>query len=138
MSPTRYSSCEGRRWMSSLGNRYILPGAVRRGRITVPLGGRVREALERALHLKTRLAATRRELGDADARYREIAAEQSRMRANVKELPPTAPAYKRYLEKFDAQETEVERLQARLQKLRDAEKQERQEYETFLANAKAE
>jgi hypothetical protein len=49
-------------------------------------------------------------------------------------MPPTAAAYKRYLEKFDQQETDIEKLQADLKKLQGTEHNQRTEYETFLAN----
>ena len=35
-----------------------------------------------------------------------------RLRANFERLPPTSEAYKRYLKKFDTQETEIEKLDA--------------------------
>ena len=39
-----------------------------------------------------------------------IVDDQARLRANLKEMPATAAAYKRYLEKFDQQETQIEDL----------------------------
>ena len=38
-------------------------------------------------------------------------------------MPPTAAAYKRYLDKFDKQETEIESLQAKVKELQAAEHQ---------------
>lgn len=40
--------------------------------------------------------------------------------------------YKRYLEKFDKQETEIEQLQARIKEAQQAEHQQRKEYEAYL------
>ena len=45
-------------------------------------------------------------------------------------MPPTAAAYKRYLEKFDEQETEIEKLQAKIKKLQAAEHQQRRSSRT--------
>ena len=61
-----------------------------------------------------------------------------RLRANLKEMPPTAAAYKRYLDKFDAQETQIEKYQADIKKLQDTEHQQQKEFEDFLNNFSAE
>ena len=53
-------------------------------------------------------------------------------------MPPTAAAYKRYLEKFDDQETQIEKYQADIKKLQDAEHQQQKDFEDFLANFTAE
>jgi hypothetical protein len=53
-------------------------------------------------------------------------------------LPPTSAAYKRYLEKFDTQETEIEKLQAQIKQLQETEKQQKKEYEDFLAGLSVE
>ena len=42
-------------------------------------------------------------------------------------------AHKRYVKKFDTQETEIERLQDAIKKLQDKEHQQKREYDTFLA-----
>ncbi|MCS6977362.1 MAG: DUF4139 domain-containing protein [Gemmatales bacterium] len=93
---------------------------------------KVKEALAKALELKAKWAATQREIAEINRQYNEISQDQQRLRANLKELPPTAAAYKRYLEKFDQQETEIEKLQATLKELRAKEDKERREYEQYL------
>jgi hypothetical protein len=65
-----------------------------------------------------------------DARIQD----QSRLRANLKEMPPTARAYKRYLEKFDTQESQIEALQDRIKKLQALEAGRRKQLDDFLAN----
>ena len=40
------------------------------------------------------------------------------MRKNIERVPKESDAFKRYLMKFDAQETEIEKRQARLKQLR--------------------
>ena len=62
----------------------------------------------------------------------EIAKDQERLRANLKEMPQTAAAYKRYLEKFDKQETEIEKLQADIKKHQATEKQQKKELDHYL------
>ena len=57
-----------------------------------------------------------------------------RLRANLNQLPPTSAAHKRYLEKFDKQETQIEQLQASIQQKQEEEKKQQQEYEDYLTN----
>jgi hypothetical protein len=50
-------------------------------------------------------------------------------------LPPTSAAYKRTVEKFDTQETELERLQGQVRKLQEAQKARQKEFEDYVASA---
>ncbi len=93
---------------------------------------KVKEALAKALELKNKWAATQRDIAELNRQYNEISQDQQRLRANLKELPTTAEAYKRYLQKFDQQETEIEKIQASLKELRAKEDRERREYEQYL------
>jgi hypothetical protein len=98
----------------------------------------VKKALDQARTLKNRLATTQGETAQLERQLKTITEDQSRLRANLKEMPPTAAAYKRYLNKFDSQETEIENLQTQIKKLQEAEHSERKEYESFLANLNVE
>jgi hypothetical protein len=49
-------------------------------------------------------------------------------------MPPTAEAYKRYLKKFDDQETQIEDFQRRIKALQDTEFSQRKAFEDFLAH----
>jgi hypothetical protein len=71
---------------------------------------RVKEALGHALELKGKRAGTQQELVRVQAQLKDSVDDQARLRASVRDLPETAPAYQRYLEKFDKQETEIEEL----------------------------
>jgi hypothetical protein len=71
-------------------------------------------------------------------RLAEIELDQRRLRANLKELPPTSTAYKKHLEKFDKQEEELEKLVAEEKRQRQTITQLQKERETFLANVTAE
>jgi hypothetical protein len=99
---------------------------------------KVKEALKQAQELRWALAKTTREIQEQERQLKTITDDQIRLRANLKEMPPTAAAYKRYLEKFDQQETEIEKLQADLKKLQTTEHNQRKEYENFLANLSVE
>jgi hypothetical protein len=48
-------------------------------------------------------------------------------------MPQTADAYKRYLKKFDEQETEVEGYQKKIKALQETELTQRKAFEDFLA-----
>jgi hypothetical protein len=94
---------------------------------------KVKEALRKAVSLKDKVAGTQRDLQKLQQELKTITDDQQRLRANLREMPQTAAAYKRYLEKFDKQETEIEKLQADIKKLQDQEHNQRKDYEAYLA-----
>jgi flagellar biosynthesis chaperone FliJ len=102
------------------------------------VGAKVKEGLKQALELRQALSKTQRDIGDQQTQLKTITDDQVRLRANLKEMPPTAAAYKRYLEKFDAQETQIEQLQEQVKKLQATESQQKKEFDDFLANFSAE
>jgi hypothetical protein len=93
----------------------------------------VKRALGEALALKGKLSATQREIAEQERQLKVIVDDQVRLRANLREMPPTAEAYKRYLRKFDDQETQIEKYQATIKTLQGQESQQRQAFEDFLA-----
>ncbi len=93
---------------------------------------KVKEALKKALDLKSKVAETKHVIDILEPQVRAIADDQSRLRANLEKLPTTSAAYQRYLEKFDSQETDIEKLQAQIKELRAREAKERKEYEAYL------
>src|SRR5262245_29880096 len=95
---------------------------------------KVKEALQQAMDLKGKLVRTQQELGQVNQQLQQITKDQERLRANLREMPQTAAAYKRYLAKFDQQETEIEDLQKKQKQLQAAELRSRQEFEGFLSN----
>jgi hypothetical protein len=92
----------------------------------------VKSALQKALEYKTKRASTRQELQNVNEQLRVISEDQARLRANLKEMPTTAAAYKRYVEKFDKQETEVESLREQQKKLQSQELKSRQDLDRYL------
>jgi hypothetical protein len=94
---------------------------------------KVKAALQEALDLRGAVAQTTRAIQEQERQLKAITDDQARLRANLKEMPPTATAYQRYLEKFDQQETEIEQLQSAIKKLQGTEHSQRKEYEAFLA-----
>jgi hypothetical protein len=99
---------------------------------------KVKDGLKQALELKWEFEKTRREIGELERQLKTITDDQARLRANLKEMPSTAAAYKRYLEKFDQQETQIEEYQASIKKLQGVEHEQRKKFDDFLANFSAE
>jgi hypothetical protein len=93
----------------------------------------VKKALGQALELKDKLSATQRDLQQQERQLKVIVDDQGRLRANLRDMPSTADAYKRYLKKFDEQETQIEEYQKKIKSLQDAEFAQRKTFEEFLA-----
>jgi hypothetical protein len=96
------------------------------------LSDAARRALDQAVTLRGKLAGVQRDLQQVQRSLQQIEQDQTRLRANLKEMPPTAAAYKRYLEKFDQQETQIEQLQAKRESLQQEEHKQRTGYEAYL------
>jgi hypothetical protein len=99
---------------------------------------KVKAGLHKAMELRWELQKTQREIAELERQLKVITDDQVRLRANLKEMPATAAAYKRYLEKFDRQETQIEKYQADIKKLQGQEHQQRKAFEDFLAAFSAE
>ena len=93
---------------------------------------KVKDALNQAIALKTKMANTQRELAQLNRTLKDINDDQTRLRANLKEMPPTAAAYKRYLDKFDKQETEIEQLQGSIKQMQATEFAQRRDLDNYL------
>jgi hypothetical protein len=99
---------------------------------------RVKAGLKQAMSLRWAQAKTQREIAEQQRQLNTITQDQGRLRANLKEMPSTAKAYKRYLDKFDQQETQIEKYQADIKKLQSTEHEQQKELEDFLAGFSAE
>jgi hypothetical protein len=99
---------------------------------------KVKDGLKQALALRWELAKTKREIAEQQRQLTTITEDQVRLRANLKEMPSTAQAYKRYLEKFDKQETQIEKYQADIKQLQAQEHSQQKALDDFLASFSAE
>src|SRR5439155_585649 len=79
----------------------------------------VQDALKKVLEQRAKIAETQEQISRLEASLKAIADDQTRLRANLREMPNTSAAYKRYLEKFDKQETEIEKLQGQDKELKE-------------------
>jgi len=95
---------------------------------------KVKAALQRAIELRTTWAKTQQDLGQVQKQLKDITDDQARPRANMKELPQSSPIFKKYLEKFEKQEGEIEEMQATIKKLQDQEHLQRQAFDNYLGN----
>jgi hypothetical protein len=98
----------------------------------------MKKGLQRAMELRLAVEKTKREAAELKRLRDLIVEDQKRLRANLKEMPSTAKAYKRYLEKFDQQETKIEKFQAELKKLEAAQHSQQKGLDDFLASFTAE
>jgi hypothetical protein len=94
---------------------------------------KLKKGVQRAQSLRWELEKTRREVAEQQRQLNAIVTDQGRLRANLKDMPSTAKAYRRYLEKFDEQETQIERYQADIKKLQSQEHQQQKSFDDFLA-----
>ena len=94
--------------------------------------------LQKAIELRAAMTKTQGKIAEQERQLKTIVEDQTRLRANLKEMPATAAAYKRYLKKFDDQETKLEDYQARIKKLQGVEFTQKKELEDYLANFSAE
>ena len=93
---------------------------------------KVKSALQQAMVLKGKMSSTQQGIQQHERRLNDIRQDQDRLRKNLKELPPTSDAYKRYVKKFDDQETEIQQLQGTIKNLQDTEFKRRKEFENYL------
>ncbi len=99
---------------------------------------KVKDGLKQAIALRWAWNKTQRDIAEQQLQLKTITEDQVRLRANLKEMPPTAAAYKRYLDKFDQQETQIEKYQADVKKMQETEHHQQKDFEDFLANFSAE
>jgi hypothetical protein len=93
---------------------------------------KVKAALQKAIELRTIWAKTQQDLGQVQKQLKDVTDDQGRLRANMKELPQSSPLFKKYLEKLEKQEGEIEEMQATIKKLQDMEHTQRQAFDNYL------
>jgi chromosome segregation ATPase len=98
----------------------------------------VAAALTRIRTMRITLRDTEAGAKDEDAAIKEIKDDQTRIRANIERVPKESDAYKRYLKKFDDQETEIEDRTAKLKVHLKQLTKTKAELTEFLRDLKAE
>lgn len=98
----------------------------------------VKAALQRTLDVRAALNETKRKLAEREKELKGISEDQTRLRANLQNVPSTSAAYKRYLDKFDKQETQIELIQDDIRKFQMEEKKQQAEVDEVLGGISAE
>ncbi|MBA4062374.1 MAG: DUF4139 domain-containing protein [Isosphaera sp.] len=98
----------------------------------------VRDVLTKLIGLREKVDAARAGIAEEQAALKDIADDQDRIRKNIERAPKESETFKRYLKKFDDQETEIEKRQARLKELRAELAKQEKALKEFADAAKAE
>ena len=107
--------------------------------VSLPFGSeKVKAGLKRAMDLRLAKSKTTTELAEVRRQLASILEDQTRMRANVKELPTGSDIHKRLLKKFDEQETQIEKHRADIKKLEGTEHTQDVAFRDYLAGFDAE
>ena len=97
----------------------------------------VKAALTKALDLQTKITETTKKLAEANQSLKTIGDDQARLRDNLKIIPQSTDPYKRFLDKFVAQESEIEGLQKTIRETQATLTATQREYDVFIANLNA-
>ena len=90
------------------------------------------------LELHTKVKLVQQGLTEEQAALKEIAEDQDRIRKNIERAPKESEAYKRYVKKFDDQETEIEKRQMKVKELRTELAKQEKALKDYAETAKAE
>lgn len=93
---------------------------------------KVKEALQRVVHLRNKLDDVRAQRTRLDQRTAEITAEHARIRENMQRLQQNSDLYNRYVKKLDQQETELEKLRKEIESLKSTEEEHRRELQNYV------
>jgi hypothetical protein len=96
------------------------------------VSAKVKEALQRIVHLRSKLDDTRAQRTRLEQRIGEITAEHGRIRENMQRLQQSSDLYNRYVKKLDQQETELEKLRKEIETLKATEEERRQELQNYV------
>src|SRR5262249_28848057 len=98
----------------------------------------VKAGLTKALALFTALQATEKQRIEQEKQLKALEQDQARMRSNLAIIPKDSAPYKRFLEKFETQETQIESLQRQIQQLQVTGQKQRAAYDEFVGTLTAE
>ncbi len=92
----------------------------------------VKQALREVMRRNHEIALVQQERVVCETKIREIFEDQERIRANMGQLDRASELYKNYVKKFTDQETEIEKLRARVAELKDREAQLQKARDEYL------
>jgi hypothetical protein len=94
---------------------------------------KLRDELRKVIEYKNRLSDTQKELVRLRSQLNDVTQEQNRVRTSLDKVPANTALHKRYLEKLDKLETEIETLQKEIKDNQEKEKKQDAEFEKYLA-----
>jgi hypothetical protein len=94
----------------------------------------VREALLKAMALKSVMVDTERQVKERQQQLAGITQEQQRIRENMASVSSSSQYHTRLLAKLNDQETAIEKLQGEIEHLKRTYERQRKELETYLSN----
>jgi hypothetical protein len=99
---------------------------------------KVKDGLTRSLDLAKKLAEETKSAADLDRQLKALSEDQARLRENLRIIPQTSDPYKKFLDKFVSQETEIEGLQRTIRVTQASLATAQRDYDTFAATWTAE
>jgi hypothetical protein len=93
----------------------------------------MKASLTKALGLGQKLRETNLRQAALDRQLRALSEDQARMRQNLNIIPQSSEHYKKFLEKFVAQESEIEQMQKQLRQMQAAAQESQSDYDRFAA-----
>lgn len=98
----------------------------------------VKAALTKVLTAQGKIEQASKQLAETNKHLDDLSKDQARLRENLKIIPMNSEHYKKFLEKFVGQETQIEALQMRIRELSASLEAQRQELDAYLAKLDAE
>ena len=93
------------------------------------IGDDVKATLSKFLAMNDKIGETSKRLDHQRQQLQQLSADQTRLRENLKIIPQSSEPYKQFLEKFVAQEREIENFQKQIRQLQATQQQQQREME---------
>ncbi|MBI3821910.1 MAG: DUF4139 domain-containing protein [Planctomycetes bacterium] len=98
----------------------------------------VKAAFTKALVMQAKITDTQKQIADVEKQLTILTADHTRVRENLKIIPMTSDHYKTFLEKFVAQDKQIESYQKNVRDLNATSQTQIRDYDQFLAKLDAE
>jgi len=98
----------------------------------------VKAALTRTLMFQVRAADALKQAAELERQLKTAGEDQARLRENLKIVPPSSDVYKKFLDKFVTQESEIDGLQKTLRQAQAVLTSTQRDFDAFVATLNAE
>jgi hypothetical protein len=98
----------------------------------------VKAGLTKALAMEAKITEAGKSLANLEKQFKIAGEDQARVRSNLQVIPQSNPAYQKFLDKFLAQETQIEDLQRQIRATQATLATQEREFEAFIAALNAE